>query len=129
MNPSELYIPDGSEETLIQRGGNHYGYLPNEHEVSLVCIELFIPYFETDLFVIDHHTCDLYLYDRDNRGVELLAIQASTLPISVDRAKMMAQMCANSQHLALLNRSTSRASYRASSQVSRLSSRASSRAK
>ena len=39
---------------------------------------------------------DLYLYGRDNRGVALLAIQASGLPILADRAKMMAQMCANS---------------------------------
>ena len=96
MNPSEFYIPDRSGKTITQRAGNWYGYLPNEHEASLVKIELFIPYFETNLFVIDHHTGDLYLYNRDNRGVELLAIQATKLPISPDQAKTMAQMCANS---------------------------------
>ena len=96
MNPSELYIPDGSGQTIIQRTGNCYGYLPNGHEASLIRIELFISYFETDLSVIDHHTGDLYLYNRDNRGVELLAIQATKLPISTDQAKTMAQMCANS---------------------------------
>ena len=95
MNPSELYIPDRSGETITWRTGNWYGYLPNGHEASLVRIELFIPYFATNLIVIDHHMGDLYPYDRDNRGVELLAIQATNLPILADRAKMMAQMCAN----------------------------------
>ena len=28
MNPSELYIPDRSGETITQRVGNHYSYLP-----------------------------------------------------------------------------------------------------
>ena len=79
MKPSELYIPDGSGQTITQRVGNHYGYLPNGHKASLVRIKIFIPYFETNLFVIDHHMGDLYLYDRDSRGVELLAIQATNL--------------------------------------------------
>ena len=103
--------------------------MPNGHEASLVCIEVFIPYFKTDLFMINHHMVDLFLYDRDNRGIELLAIQASCSPIPADRAKLMVQMCANSWHLALLNQSTSRVSSKASSQASRSSSRASSRAK
>ena len=71
MNLSELYIPDGLGETITQRTGNCYGYLPNGHEASLVRIKLFIPYFKTNLFMIDHHTGDLYLYDTGNRGVEL----------------------------------------------------------
>ena len=96
MNPSELYITDRSGETITQRAGNSYGYLPNGHKASLVRIKHFIPHFETNLFVTDHQMGDLYLYDRDNRGVELLAIQATNSPISADRAKMMAQMCANS---------------------------------
>ena len=80
LNPSDLYIPDGSGETITQRAGNHYSYLP--------C-------FDSDLFMIDHHTGDLYLYDRDNKGIELLAIQATNLLILTDRAKMMALMCVN----------------------------------
>ena len=95
MNPSDLYIPDGSGKTITQRAGNQYGYLPNGHEALLVCNKLFIPYFETNLFMRDHHMGNLYLYDRHNRGVELLAIQASNSLISVDRAKMRAQMFAN----------------------------------
>ena len=128
MNPSELCIPDGSGETITQRAENCYGYLPNGHETSLVHIKLFTPYFITDVFMIDHHMGDLYLYDRENRSVELLAMQASSLLILADRAKMMAQMCTNSWHLALLNRSASRASSRASSQALRPSSKDSSRA-
>ena len=30
-------------------------YLPNGHEAVLVRMELFIPYIEIDLFIIDHH--------------------------------------------------------------------------
>ena len=38
MNPSDMYIPDGSGETITQREGKQYSYLPNGHE-ALVYIE------------------------------------------------------------------------------------------
>ena len=61
LNFSKLYILDGSGDTITSRAGNHYGHLENGHEASLVRIETFIPYFETDQFVINHHNGDVYL--------------------------------------------------------------------
>ena len=53
--PCELYIPDSSGDTLTSRTGKRYGHLKNGHEASLVRIETFIPYFGTDMYMIDHH--------------------------------------------------------------------------
>ena len=44
--------------------------------------------------MIDHHMGDFYLYDRDNRGLNLLTIQATNSPILADQAKTMAQLSA-----------------------------------
>ena len=95
LNPGNLYIPDGSGDTITSRSGNCYSYLENGHDTSLVRIETFIYYFETDLFIIDHHNGDVYLYDKDLRSLELLAIQASTTPLLAEAVKMLAQTATN----------------------------------
>ena len=123
LNLSELYIPDGSGDTLTSRSGNCYGYLPNGHKASLVRIKTFIPYFETDLFMIDHHTGNVYLYDREHQSTELLAFQATNSPLLADAAKMLAQTAANAHHLALQNCTLSRSSSRTSSSASSRASR------
>ena len=64
MQPSELYIPDGSGDTLATRTTTQYGHLYNGHKASVVKLELFMPYFNTDRYVIDHHNGDVYLWDR-----------------------------------------------------------------
>ena len=38
MQPSELYIPDGSGDTLAARTTTRYGHLYNGHEASVVKI-------------------------------------------------------------------------------------------
>ena len=48
MQPSELYIPDGSGDTLASRTNTRYGHLNNGHKASVVKIESFIPYFGSD---------------------------------------------------------------------------------
>ena len=48
MQPSEFYIPDGSGDILASRSNTRYGHLNNRHEVSIVKIESFIPYFDSD---------------------------------------------------------------------------------
>ena len=45
MQPSELYIPDGCGDMLASRTNTRYGHLNNGHKVSVVKIEVFIPYF------------------------------------------------------------------------------------
>ena len=64
--------------TAISRTGNRYGNLKNGHEASLVRIEIFISYFGTDIYMIDHHNGDVYLWDRDINNLQLLALQAGT---------------------------------------------------
>ena len=54
MQPSELYIPDGLGDTLAIRTTTRYGHLHNGHKASVVKIELFVPYFDTDRYVINH---------------------------------------------------------------------------
>ena len=95
MQPSELYIPDGSGDTLASRTNTRYGHLNNGHEASVVKIKSFIPYFGSDRYVIDHHNGDIYLWDRESNNIEPLALQAGTTPLSVDAAKMLAQTTAN----------------------------------
>ena len=72
MQPSELYIPDGSGDTLAARTTTQYGHLYNGHEASLVKIELFVPYFNTDRYVINHHNGDVYLWDRESNNIKPL---------------------------------------------------------
>ena len=47
MQPSELYIPDSSGDTLATRTTTRYGHLHNGHKAFVVKIELFMPYFDT----------------------------------------------------------------------------------
>ena len=110
--PCELYIPDGSANTFTSRTSNRYGHLKNGHEASLVRIETFIPYFGTDMYMIDIN------------NLELLALQAGTTPLLVDAAKMLSQTATNAHQVALQNRSHS---HSASRSDSRSSSRASAR--
>ena len=95
MQPSELYIPDGSGDTLAARTTTQYGHLYNGHKASVVKIESFVPYFNTDRYVIDHHNGDVYLWDRESNNMELLALQAGTTPLSADAVKMLTQTAAN----------------------------------
>ena len=113
MQPSELYIPDGSDDTLAVRTTTRYGHLHNEHDASVVKIELFMPYFDTDRYVIDHHNGDVYLWDRES-NIKPLALQVGTTPLSADTAKMLIQTTANACQLALQNRSQSHSSSRSS---------------
>ena len=101
MQPSELYIPDGLGDTLATRTTTRYGHLHNGHEASVVKIELFVPYFDTDRYVIDHHNGDVYLWDRESNNIEPLALQAGTTPLSVDTVKMLTQttdQCMSTHH-------------------------------
>ena len=95
MQPSELYIPDGSGDMLASRTNTRYGHLNNGHKVSVVKIESFIPYFDSDRYVIDHHNGDVYLWDRQSNIIEPLALQAGTTPLSADAAKMLTQTTTN----------------------------------
>ena len=95
MQPSELYIPDGLGDTLASRTTTRYGHLHNEHEASVVKIELFMPCFDTDRYVIDHHNGDVYLWDRESNNTEPLALQVGTTPLSVDTVKMLTQTSVN----------------------------------
>ena len=123
MQPSELYIPDGSGDTLATRTTTQYGHLYNGHKASVVKLELFMPYFNTDRYVIDHHNGDVYLWDRESNNIKLLALQAGTTPLSVDTAKMLTQTTTNTYWLALQNRSQSHNSSRPSLTASRASAR------
>ena len=105
MQPSELYIPDGLGDTLTTRTTTRYEHLHNGHEASVVKIELFVPYFDTDRHVIDHQNGDVYLWDRESNNIEPLALQAGTTPLSVDTVKMLTQTTANACRLAMQNRS------------------------
>ena len=62
MQPSELYIPDGLGDTLAARTNTRYGHLHIGHEASVIKIELFVPYFDTDRYVINHNNGDVYLW-------------------------------------------------------------------
>ena len=95
MQPSKLYIPDGSGDTLTSRTNTRYGYLHNGHEASVVKIKSFIPYFSLNRYVIDHHNGDVYLWARGSNNIEPLALQAGTTPLSADAAKMLAQTTTN----------------------------------
>ena len=123
MQPSELYIPDGLGDTLAARTTIRYGHLHNEHEASVVKIELFVPYFDTDRYVIDHCNGDVYLWDRESNNIKPLALQAGTTPLSVDTVKMLAQTTANACQLTMQNRSQSHSSSRSSLAASRASAR------
>ena len=123
MQPSELYISDGSGDTIASRTHTKYGHLNNGHEASIVKIELFIPYFGLDRYVIDHHNGDVYLWDRESNNIEPLALQAGTTPLSVDAVKMPTQTTANMCQLALQSRSLSHSSSRPSCASSRSSAR------
>ena len=120
MQPSELYIPDGSGDT---RTTTRYGHLHNGHEASVVKIELFVPYFDTDRYVINHHNGDVYLWDRESNNIEPLALQVGTTPLSVDTAKMLTQTTTNTCQLTMQNRSQSHSSSRSSLTASRASAR------
>ena len=95
MQPSELYIPDSLGDTLATRTTTRYGHFHNGHEASVVKIELFMPYFNMDRYVIDHHNGDVYLWDREIKNIEPLALQVGTTPLSVDTVKMLTQTTAN----------------------------------
>ena len=122
IQPSELFIPDGSGDTLTSRTNARYGNLNNGHEASVVKIESFILYFDSDRYVINHHNGDIYLWDRESNNLEPLALQAGTAPLSADAVKMLAQTTTNTHWLTLQNRpqscSSSRSSSRASSRAS-----------
>ena len=114
MQLSELYIPDGSGDTLASRTNIRYGHLNKRHEVSIVKIESFIPYFNSDRCVIDHHNGDVYLWDRESKIIKPLALQAGTISLSADAVKMLAQTTANTCQVAIQNRAQSCSSSRAS---------------
>ena len=114
IQPSELFIPDGSADTLTTRTGSKFSLLKNGHEASLVRIETFIPYFEKDMYIIDHHNGDVYLWDQETNDLEPLALQATATPLAVDAVKMLTQTAANVRQLALQNRSLSHGSLRCS---------------
>ena len=95
MQPSELYIPDSLGDTLATRTTTRYGHLHNGHEASVVKIELFMPYFDMDRYVINHHNGDVYFWDRESNNIELLALQAGTTSLSVDTVKMLTQTTTN----------------------------------
>ena len=95
IQPSELYISDSLGGTLATRTTTRYGHLHNGHEASVVKIELFVPYFDTDRYMINHHNGDLYLWDRESNNIKLLAIQVGTTPLSADTVKMLAQTATN----------------------------------
>ena len=57
----DLYIPDGSSNTLLSRPRSNYGYFPNGYEISLITIELFVSYFRSELHMINHHMGEVYL--------------------------------------------------------------------
>ena len=95
MQPSELYIPDGSGDTLTSRTNTRCGHLNNVHEASVVKIKSFIPYFDLDRYVIDHHNGDVYLWDRESNNIKPLALQADTTPLSADAVKMLTQTTTN----------------------------------
>ena len=123
MQPSELYIPDGLCDTLATRTTTRYGHLHNGHEASVVKIELFMPYFDTDRYVTDHHNGDVYLWGRESNNIKLLALQVGTTPLSVDTVKMLTQTTANVHQLTMQNRSQSHSSSRSSLTASRASAR------
>ena len=100
MQPSELYIPDHSGDTLASRTNTRYGHLNNGHEASVVKIESFIPYFGSDRYMINHHNGDIYLWDRESNNIEPLALQAGTTPLSADAVKMLTQTTTNACQLA-----------------------------
>ena len=123
MQPSELYIPDGSGDTLATRTTTRYGHLHNGYKASVVKIELFVPYFDTDRYVINHHNGDVYLWDRESNNIKPLALQVGTTPLSVDTVKMLAQTTTNTCWLTMQNRSQSHSSSRSSLTASRASAR------
>ena len=123
MQPSELYIPDSLGDTLATRTTTRYGHLQNGHKASVVKIELFVPYFDTDRYVINHHNGDVYLWDWESNNIEPLALQAGTTPLSVDTVKMLTQTTTNAHWLTLQNRSQSCSSSRSSLTASRASAR------
>ena len=123
MQPSKLYIPDGSGDTLASRTNTRYGHLNNGHEALVVKIESFISYFGSDRYMIDHHNGDIYLWDRESNNIEPLALQAGTTPLSVDAVKMVAQTATNMCWLALQSRSLSCSASRSSCALSRSSTR------
>ena len=123
MQPSELYIPDGSGDTLATRTTTSYGHLQNGHKASVVKKKLFMPYFDTDRYVTDHCNGDVYLWDRESNNTEPLALQLGTTPLSVDTVKTLIQTAANTCQLTLQNRSQSHSSSRSSLTASRASAR------
>ena len=118
MQPSNLYVPDGSGNTVASRISTRYGHLNNGHEASLVRIEAFIPYFDSDKYVINHHNGDVYLWHRESNSIKQLAFQVGTTPLSADAVKILTQTAANAHHLALQNRPQSHSSLHASSRSS-----------
>ena len=123
MQPSELYIPDGLGDTLAARTTTRYGHLHNGHKASVVKIESFMPYFDTDRYVIDHHSGDVHLWDRESNNIELLVLQAGNTPLSVDTVKMLTQTATNTHRLTMQDRSQSHNSSRSSQTASRASAR------
>ena len=121
IQPSELYIPDDLGDTLATRTITRYGHLHNGHEASVVKIELFVPYFDTGRYVIDHHNGDVYLWDRESNNIKPLALQAGTSPLSADTVKMLTQTATNTCRLTMQNRSQSHSSSRSSLTASRAS--------
>ena len=114
MQPSELCIPDGSGDMLASRTNTRYRHLNNGHKESIVKIESFIPYLDSDRYMIDHHNGDVYLWDRKSNIIEPLALQAGTIPLSADVVKMPTQTTTNTHQLAMQNRPQSHSSSRSS---------------
>ena len=54
----------------------------NGYEALVVRIETFLPCFDMDMYMIDHHNGDEYLWDRDINNLEPQALQAGTTPVS-----------------------------------------------
>ena len=121
IQPSELYILDGSGDTLATRTTTRYGHLHNGHEASVIKIELFMPYFDTDRYVINHHNGDVYLWDRESNNIEPLDLQVGTTPLSVNTVKMLTQTTTNAWWLTMQNRSQSCSSSRSTLTASRAS--------
>ena len=81
-------------DTLAARTTTQYGHLYNGHKASVVKIESFVPYFNTDRYVIDHHNGDVYLWDRGKQQHGTVGPSRQALPpLSADAVKMLTPNC------------------------------------
>ena len=113
-----LYVADGSGNTVASRISTRYGHLNNGDEASLVRTEAFIPYFDSEKYVISHHNGDVYLWHRESNSIEQLTLQAGTAPLAADAVNMLTQTTTNACCLALQNRPQSCSSLHTSSRSS-----------